>query len=160
MDVVVQRVRTSWTTQSRGGAAATVRNAVPIAFPVPRAPRPMLHSIVQTEANAFEPFDEVVELAGTPRKVLFATGLELTDEGDLLRVYPQLRYPMPPRGRRPPAVRVGRGEWLRWQLNYRESWNAGWVYSLDTFNVGYGDVGAEAFLGAPDQVVEELGFLR
>jgi hypothetical protein len=35
MDVVAQRVRTTWTKRSRGGPAASVRNRVPVTFPRP-----------------------------------------------------------------------------------------------------------------------------
>ncbi|BAJ33291.1 MULTISPECIES: hypothetical protein [Kitasatospora] len=52
---------------------------------------------------------------------------------------------------------------MRWQLNHRFSSAAGvcgWSYWLDTFNIGYGPVAADAFLGEPTVLVDERGPLR
>jgi hypothetical protein len=67
------------------------------------------------------------------------------------------------RWRRPPAVRLARGEWVRWQVNYRfsNSWEGGWTYSLETLNVVHGPAGSrELFLGEPTYQVSELASLR
>lgn len=94
-------------------------------------------------------------------------GVSLRDDGDTLRVLAQVGplFGMPPRPRRPPAVRLGAGEWVRWQLNYRFSSAAGirdWSYWLDTFNIAYRPVSADrdVFLSAPAVLVDERGPVR
>jgi len=70
---------------------------------------------------------------------------------------------MPRRWRRPPAVRLVRDEWLRWQVNYRfgSSWGGDWTYRLDTLNLIHGPAGSrDVFLGEPTCYVSELGSLR
>jgi hypothetical protein len=72
-------------------------------------------------------------------------------------------FGVPPRPRRRPGVRLEPGQWVRWQLNYRFSSAVGlrdWSYWLDTFNIAYGPVGAEVFLGAPTVHVDEQGPVR
>jgi hypothetical protein len=53
MDVVAQRVRTTWTKRPRGGPGASVRNRAPIAFPPP--PGTELHEVAVDESTGFEP---------------------------------------------------------------------------------------------------------
>ena len=55
MDVVVQRVRTSWTKASRGGAGAAARNAAPTVFSLPPGLHSGLHEVVIRESDAFSP---------------------------------------------------------------------------------------------------------
>jgi hypothetical protein len=87
----------------------------------------------------------------------------LREEDGLLRV--QLTVTpsgMPRRWRRPPAVRLRPGEWLRWQVNYRfaGTGDGSWTYQLQTLNVAYGPVPADIFLGTPSHHVQELAPLR
>lgn len=70
---------------------------------------------------------------------------------------------LPPRQRRPPAVRLNRGQWARWQLNYRFSGAAGmqdWSYWLDTFTIAYGPVNTDLALSMPTVFIDEQGPLR
>ena len=69
---------------------------------------------------------------------------------------------MPRRWRRPPAVRIAPGDWLRWQVNYRFAGAHGgeWTYRLDTLNVTYGPAPVNLFLGHPSHRVSELAALR
>jgi hypothetical protein len=71
-------------------------------------------------------------------------------------------FGMPRRWRRPPAVRLAPGEWLRWQINYRfiGSWGGEWAYRLDTLNLACGLVRADVFLGTPTRQVDERAYLR
>jgi hypothetical protein len=58
-------------------------------------------------------------------------------------------------------VYLPRGNWLRWQVNYRfTSPHGEWAYRLDTFNVSHGQPSTDLFLGNPDRYVNELGTLR
>jgi hypothetical protein len=41
VDIVAQWVRVSWTKRSWGGSAAALRNAVPVAFPLPEIVAPL-----------------------------------------------------------------------------------------------------------------------
>jgi uncharacterized protein YbdZ (MbtH family) len=55
VDIVVQWVRTSWTKRSRGGVAATRRNAVPVGFELPAVSPPLVHEVVMGEHDDFQP---------------------------------------------------------------------------------------------------------
>ncbi|MFD6416245.1 hypothetical protein [Streptomyces sp. NPDC060194] len=157
MNVVVQRVRTSWTKASRGGPGAAVRNAAPIAFAVPLGLGSGLHEVVLAEADGFVPQMTEGELSDA--------GLQLREADGLLRVRPPelARMTAPRRDRRPPSVRLAPGQWLRWQINYRfgGGWSDTWTYRLDTLNIAYGPTSADVFLTTPPtRTVDERGFLR
>jgi hypothetical protein len=55
MEAAVQRVQVSWTKQSRGGSAASLRSAAPTAFPLPSMPAPFVHEVVMREHDGFQP---------------------------------------------------------------------------------------------------------
>ncbi|MBK3568901.1 MULTISPECIES: hypothetical protein [unclassified Streptomyces] len=163
MEVTVQWVRTSWTKRSRGGEAAARRNAAPVGFPLPDGMASpahavhMIHTVRMHEKDDFTPHDGRAE-----RKQV---AVQLREAEGRLRVFPRVDplYGLPPRARRPPAVRLVPGQWVRWQLNYRFSSAAGvrdWSYWLDTFNVAYGPVTADVFLGTPAFHVDEQGPVR
>jgi hypothetical protein len=155
--ITAQWVRASWTKRSRGGPAAAVRNALPAGFALPERPERGAHVVRMREEAGFAPV-ETVEGVG-------ALDVSLREAGGLLRVLPRVGalHGLPPRKRRPPAVKLAPGEWVRWRLNYRFSSSAGmqdWSYWLDTFNVGYGDLPADVFLGEPTCLVDEQGPVR
>ncbi|MFC8718037.1 hypothetical protein [Kitasatospora sp. NPDC057198] len=159
MDITVQWVRTSWTKRSRGGEAAVRRNAAPAGFALPPgAPGPgHLHAVRMREEDGFAPHETW--------EALRPSGLGLRERDGRLRVLPLVPplYDLPPRRRRPPAVRLLPGQWVRWQLNHRFSSAAGmqdWSYWLDTFNVAYGPVDTGAFRCAPTVLVDECGPVR
>ncbi|MFB7620662.1 hypothetical protein [Kitasatospora sp. NPDC056181] len=182
--MTVQWVRTSWTKRSRGGPAAARRNAAAAGFAVPPQPstpfapsqsvlavppvpsmhpvrpgRPvhLVHVVSMAEADGFAPRERW--------EVLPPGALGLREADGRLRVLPPVEplYGLPPRVRRPPAVRLAPGQWVRWQLNYRFSSAAGirdWSYWLDTFNVAYGPAGPGLFLTEPTVLVDERGPVR
>ncbi|UNO39822.1 hypothetical protein [Streptomyces sp. MST-110588] len=171
MEAAVQWVRTTWTKKSRGGEAATRRNAAPVGFALPyerasfpceQAPSPyerapFAHVVRMHERDGFAPYDS--------REELSKVAVQLREADGRLRVLPQVwsRYALPARRRRPPTVRLVPGQWVRWQLNYRFSSAMGirgWTYWLDTFNIAYGPVDADAFLSAPPVFIDERGYLR
>ncbi|WP_053648936.1 hypothetical protein [Streptomyces sp. XY431] len=157
MEITVQWIRTSWTKQSRGGEAAARRNTAPAAFVLPAAAASSAHVVRMHERDRFQPRETREELRG------IAVGLREAD--GRLRVLPRVDplFGLPPRPRRPPAVRLRPGQWVRWQLNYRFSSAAGmqdWSYWLDTFNIAYGPVDADVFLSVPTVFVDECGPLR
>ncbi|MEV4191402.1 hypothetical protein [Streptomyces toxytricini] len=156
MEITVQWIRTSWTKLSRGGKAAARRNAVPIGFPVRQAPPSFAHVVEVSEWDGFVPHESVKDLGDV--------GVDVRDEGDRLRVLAREErvYGMPPRPRRPPAVRLSEGQWVRWQLNYRFGGigHGNWSYWLDTFNVACGPVEPDVFLSAPTVWVDECGPVR
>ncbi|WP_327402893.1 hypothetical protein OG194_24060 [Streptomyces sp. NBC_01288] len=153
--VTVQWVRTSWTKRSRGGEAAARRNAVPVGFVLPDDALPLAHVVEIREWEDFTPCEDRAEL----RRV----SAELRRVDGRLRVLPRVMHELPPRPRRLPAVRLVPGQWVRWQLNYRLSSAVvvrDWSYWLDTFNIAYGPVTADVFLGTPDFHVDEQGPVR
>ncbi|MEU6418183.1 hypothetical protein [Streptomyces spiralis] len=157
MEITVQWVKTSWTKQSRGGEAAARRNAAPLGFPLPRVPSELAHFVQMSERDDFEP--------RSSQKDLRELGVSLRDEGDRLRVLARVEplFGLPPRPRRPPAVRLLPGQWVRWQLNYRFTSALGirgWSYWLDVFNIAYGPVDRDVFLSEPTVLVDECGPVR
>lgn len=179
MDITVQWGRTSWTKRSRGGAAAARRNAAPVGFALPSGVGPVdrhrafgpIATALTSGAHA-EPVAHVVRLREedgfAPREgheLLRRVGLSLREADGRLRVLPRVEplFGLPPRPRRPPAVRLAPGQWVRWQLNYRFSSASGirdWSYWMDTFNVAYGPVADGVFLSSPTVSVDERGPLR
>jgi hypothetical protein len=72
-------------------------------------------------------------------------------------------FGMPRRWRRPPAVRIAAGQWVRWQINYRFPGSSGgdWTYLLETLNLLNGPASQpHLFLGQPTHYVNELSSLR
>jgi hypothetical protein len=159
MDVVVQWVRTSWTKASRGGAAAARRNAAPVAFPLPGVAAPLMHEVLMSEGEDFQPRSS--QTGAVPDEIV---SLRLVDGLLRVRLEPT-PFGMPRRWRRPPALRLAPGEWLRWQINYRFSYPAArggaWTYRLDTLNLAHAaQVPAGIFLGEPTHWIDELAHLR
>ncbi len=157
MEITVQCVRTFWTKRSRGGEAATLRNAAPTGFPLSRVPPSCAQVIRMSEDDGFVPRES--------EKPLREVALSLRIERDRVRVLPRVDplYGLPPRRRRPLTVRLLPGQWVRWQLNYRFSSAAGvrdWSYWLDTFNVAHGPVAPDVFLSEPTFLVDERGPVR
>ncbi|QNS07961.1 hypothetical protein [Streptomyces xanthii] len=154
--ITVQWVHTVWTKESRGGAAAARRNAAPVGFPLPAGPRSGVHVVRMHEDDGFTPYDTVQEAR--------TVDLRIDAEGGRLRVHPKLPgIGLYTRRRRPPAVRLAPGQWVRWHLNHRFSTALGirgWTYWLDTFNVAYGPVTEDVFLSAPTVLVDERAWLR
>ncbi|WP_457033558.1 hypothetical protein [Kitasatospora sp. P5_F3] len=157
MEITVQWIRTSWTKQSRGGEAAARRSAAPVGLAVPQAWASSVHVVRMHEEDDFEPRESQGELR--------SVNVSLREAEGRLRVLPRVDplFGLPPRLRRPPAVRLIPGQWVRWQLNYRFSSAAGirdWSYWLDTFNIAYGSADADLFLSTPTVFIDECGPVR
>jgi len=159
VDVLAQWVRTAWTRQSRGGPAASRRNAAPVGFVLPAADCPIVHTVAMDEAREFQP--EQSWRDGVPdRSAVLLKEIDGRLRVELV-VYP---FAAPRRRRRPPAAWLDRGDWLRWQINYRFSWpmarGGAWSYRLDTLNLAYGPMPVNAFLGVPSRYIDERAHLR
>jgi hypothetical protein len=155
MGIVAQWVRTEWTKKSRGGAEAAQRNAAPAGFPLPVTRPPLVHTVVMTEENGFQP-QETLEHR-IPRREY----VHLIEADGRLLARPIARHlGAPERRYRPQAVWIPRGEWVRWQINYRFGGESEWRYSLDTLNIAYGDVSSDIFLGTPHRLIDEREHLR
>ena len=155
----MQRISTWWTKESRGAPAATARNSAPIAFPLPPDFTSGLHDVVMREATDFEPTERTADLADTE------LGLPLQAVGGSLHIRPPERYPgsVIIRNRRPPAVNLDAGQWLRWQINHcLIAWSGGPShYVLQTFNVYFGPPpGPRIFLSTPARSLDERSRLR
>ncbi|WP_433263014.1 hypothetical protein ACQPWR_24825 [Micromonospora vinacea] len=151
MDAVAQWVRTSWTRQSRGGAEATRRNAVPVSFALPARAAPLTQEIEMVEAEGFEPREGLT-------RPPYRSDMRLRPVDGRLQVeLIAAAWGMPRRHRRPPAVRLVEGEWLRWHINYRfAGMNGGaTLYRLDTLNLAHGAVPVDTFLGEPPRFIDE-----
>ncbi|WP_344894055.1 hypothetical protein [Actinomadura meridiana] len=119
-----------------------------------------MHEVLMHEHDDFQPrFSTHEGPPGSPSD----TGVLLKETNGLLRVQ-LVATPlgMPRRWRRPPAVRLAPGHWLRWQINYRFTGPHGgeWTYQLDTLNITYGPAPANLFLGTPTHHITELAPLR
>jgi hypothetical protein len=132
VDVVAQWVRTVWTKQSQGGDAATRRNALPVAFTLPAAEPPLTHWVVMREwRDGFAPQSSVV--TDRPDR----GDVQLREADGLLRVKLENAQWSGVIRRRPPAVRLRPGEWMRWQITYRRASALGrgtWYCSVGTPN--------------------------
>jgi hypothetical protein len=157
VEVVAQWVRTCWTKRSRGGAAATRRNATPVGFVLPVARCPLVHEVVMDESQDFEP--RTSQRDGEPDR---ETVLLREVDGRVRVELVATKHGMPRRWRRPPAVWISRGEWVRWQINYRfpTSWTGDWRYRLDTLNLAYAPTSTAIFTGEPTRHVDERAHLR
>jgi hypothetical protein len=157
VDVVAQWVRTSWTKRSRGGPAATRRNAAPAGLMLPAARCPLVHEVLMDEAQDFELRTSLRDGQPDPEAVL------VKEVDGRLRVELVVTpFGMPRRWRRPPAVWLSRGEWVRWQINYRfvGMYDGAWSYRLDTLNLAHGPTTVEIFTGVPTRHVDERAHLR
>jgi hypothetical protein len=128
-----------------------------VAFVLPALTPPLVHEVLMREQDGFVAQDSVQHVAPSSEDV------SLTSTDDRLRVELMVTpFGNPRRWRRPPAARLARGEWVRWQINYRfvESSSGDWTYRLDTLNLAYGQVAANTFLGVPTHIVDERGPLR
>jgi hypothetical protein len=118
---------------------------------------PFVHEVLMDEHD-FQPRFSAHE--GVPDS---DSGVLLRENDGLLRVQMVVTpFGMPRRWRRPPAVRLAPGEWLRWQVNYRFTGPHGgeWTYRLDTLNIAYGPAPVDLFLDAPTHYINELAPLR
>lgn len=152
VDVMAQRVRTTWTKRSRGGPAATARNRVPVAFPL-LADAP-IHAVDVDESTGFEPRFRALDALD---------GVTLEEVGGALTVWVELAWMgRPTREWRPAPIRLQPGEWVRWQINYRFGAMCAcgdqWHYRLETLNLAHGAV--PDFTGEPSRTVIERGDLR
>ncbi|HWS31555.1 MAG TPA: hypothetical protein VN408_02305 [Actinoplanes sp.] len=162
---MTQWVTTEWTKASRGGKGAARRNSVPQGFRLPKQLRVGVHEVSITESDDFEPVERVGAEPPEREPSPTRSGLRLVRADKGLRVELLLaRHGAPARARRPPAVWLSPGEWLRWQVNYRMSWplieGGRWAYRLDTLNIAVGPADRELFFGEPTRHIDERGFLR
>jgi hypothetical protein len=165
VDVVAQWVTTEWTKRSRGGPGAARRSAVPQGFRLPGRKRGVVHEVMITERNDFQPIESFGAEPPEREPSLARSGLRLVRADKGVRVELLLaRHGAPSRARRPPAVWLAPGEWLRWQVNYRMSWpvieGGRWEYRQDTLNIAVGPADPELFFGEPTRHIDERGYLR
>jgi hypothetical protein len=156
VQTIVQWVRTSWTKRSRGGPGSIRRNRAPVAFELPPVAPPLVHEVTMREQDDFVPCTDT-------RADPVDGSLVLRELDGRLRVELVVTpWGMPLRRRRPAAVLLLPGEWVRWQVNYRFTGgcDGDWSYRLDTLNLACGPVPADAFLGEPTRYVDERAYLR
>ncbi|WP_404953001.1 hypothetical protein [Streptomyces sp. 147326] len=65
MEITVQWIRTSWTKESRGGEAASRRNAAPVGFALSHDAASFAHAIRMHERDGFKPNDSREDLSKT-----------------------------------------------------------------------------------------------
>ncbi|ONI70871.1 hypothetical protein ALI144C_50720 [Actinosynnema sp. ALI-1.44] len=150
MELSALWVRTNWTKKSRGGKAAARRNAVPTAFALPD------NGIFEVTMHEHTDFAPVWQSAAELKR----DEVDLTEE-DTGRLRVQLSeyvHGLPQRNRHP-AVRIEKGQWIRWQINYRmvlHCRTGEWRYRQDTLNLAYGNADPTVFLTtAPVRHVDE-----
>ena len=150
--VVVQHIHTMWTKASRGGNGARIRNALPIALPLPLdvfvSPW-TLHSINFYEHDAFTKKESVTK-AASPEDLAIRV-LRFTIHCDRLAVcflrHPMnaataSRFPSDPPGREILEVDAFALDPSQWgQLTYNGRFvdidTGNWWYKQSVFNIGY-----------------------
>lgn len=150
-------MQTWWTVKSRGAPAAAVRNAAPNAFLLPPNLISGMHEVVIREQDGFQPQACETDLT-TP-------DLTFHEVEGSLRVRPPTLAPLsfPERRRRPPAVRLAPGQWLRRRINFKFIRLSGGPshFRLDTYNIHFGAPDSpDVFLGTPTRSVNELRHLH
>lgn len=138
-------VEITWTKHSRGGPAATRRNAVPAAFPLPDEPPPFVHMVWMREWEDFTPHTTVRRTL--PRRI----GIEEEPEG--LRVDFGNRSPL----------HLKPNQYLRHQETFLSGHGCSccgtpW-YNMRTLNIIYGKVRAESFLHEPTRYIDDRRLL-
>lgn len=158
--IVVQRVLTEWTKQSRGAPGAVRRNAVAEAFALPRADRTtvLVHEVVAHEGNDFVarqtstahalPVTGALALDGSAGVRLEMAGDQLVVTG-VTDVWSQC-YTVFPRRSPGTVLRLAAGQWGRWRLNFRlweDNGQSDWRYQKWVVNVAHlpGHPSAELF---------------
>jgi len=124
---------------------------------LPDVTLPVTHEITFDERSLFVP--RVLVRHGEPAEA----EVELTEADGMLRVFlTATGFGIPNRWRRPPAVRLAAGQWLRWQINYRLAGPCcgEGTYQQDTLNLAYGKVSANVFQGTPSHHRDERAHLR
>ncbi|GAA2595389.1 hypothetical protein GCM10010435_88020 [Winogradskya consettensis] len=153
--IVVQRVLTVWTKRSRGAPGAVPRNAVPESFDLP--PGVPVHEITAREDDNFST-RQTLNPAACVRAEVVDGHLAVSGITD---VWCQCFSVFP---RRPDKVklRLERGQWGRWRVNFRYWEDFGtseWRYEKWSVNVAYlpGLPPADLFRSTtPDVVTDEL----
>ncbi|GAA5066187.1 hypothetical protein HNP84_001189 [Thermocatellispora tengchongensis] len=141
--VVVQRIVTRWSKQSRGAAEATRRGALPTALPVPPAPEGagplLLHDVLLDEEAGYAPA-ETVAAHPLPARVA-GLALDLREDG-VLRVRSTPGFASYPIRRREESLfRLAPGHRGRYLANFRFTGcqcSARWWYEQWTVNVSHG----------------------
>ncbi|MEU4333973.1 hypothetical protein AB0F59_05035 [Micromonospora lupini] len=123
-----------------------------MSFALPTQAVPLTHEVDMAEADGFAPREAVA----APGPYRSEARLRVVD-GQLQVELIAASWGVPRRHRRPPAVRLAQGEWLRWQINYRfTGMNGGaTLYRLDTLSLAHGAVPADTFLGDPPRFIDE-----
>lgn len=149
--IVVQRVLTEWTKQSRGAPGAVRRNAVAEAFPLRPAGNAevLLHRVVAREETGFavqQRTPESYDLPQTGPLILDGpAGVRLEkSNGQLVvtgvtDVWCQCFTVFPPRSTGT-VLRLEVGQWGRWRLNFRlweDDGRSEWMYQKWVVNVAY-----------------------
>lgn len=158
--VVVQRIVTSWTKRSRGGALAALRNRTPEALVLPKAlvatsARCLHHDVWFEERDAFNERAETSAegvVCAYSRRVSTACSIQLNQEKDGLSVLfsPEGDCGLPARTKE--AFLLKMGDWGRVAFNGRfvDCDTGGWWYEKKIFNIGCFEAIAESvFLTAP-----------
>jgi hypothetical protein len=154
--VVVQLIEVWWTKLSRGGEAATRRNAIPDAFPLTRIDGTYVANRYSVdEENDFRP--RILEEYSLPSPPRLHEELILRQTGEgafSIGVLHTHRTGAPYRRRQDPVFKLGPGEIGRVVVNGRHSGYHGWRYRKATYNVAVGSgMGLDVFLGRePDHV--------
>jgi hypothetical protein len=141
--IVLQRIGTIWTKASRGGAAATARNATPEVMELPplaSAPAAgfMLHDIAYREADNFQspsekfeqssqsdPFQhDCLELAMSDRALAVTLAWEQARGAPRRPAFPRTVWSFPP------------GQWGRITYNFRRPGEHDWIYEKCVMSIG------------------------
>jgi hypothetical protein len=164
--LIVQRIRTEWTKNSRGGAAAGVRNTVPEALRLPSqgVGRGVLHDVHYRETDEFLCKETVRQIDLEESWELASLQLHSYSDQIAARFVWSWHGTGAPERKSHDAFVLRRGEWGRLKCNGRHSDadSGAWWYQQDVFNVAWMEALDPArFLNTiPNFNVAELARLR
>ncbi|HLK88315.1 MAG TPA: hypothetical protein VKZ18_00395 [Polyangia bacterium] len=153
--VAVQIVEVVWTKRSRGAPGATLRNALPRAFPMQALSGSCTiehYRLVESRAGEFE--QKLVKAETCDAIPTRIEDLALEPEKDTLSLglWWDISTGQPERRSVRNAVRLSPGGLARLVTNGRHSSHSGQFYTQSTYNVAFGDdIAADTFIARPPQ---------
>ena len=138
--LVIQHIITSWTKESRGGQAATRRNAVPIVdrLPIPKTrAKIVVHTLNYKEEDNFLTPSSELSTDGSLPMTLDCISIKQLGPDILVSVRYNHSMGAPERGWIRKDMKVSPGEWVQILSNGRFGGDMEWLYRHEAWNIAY-----------------------